>query len=131
MANVLQVSQGETVTAYVLVRSFDKKTFLVMATRDGLIKKVRIEDFGNIRRSGIIADIHDQLVFEMYPEDANCVTEIKTEMERFPQFGRVPIITEDLIGMNLLEMKEAERIQEVVDYIKGGPYNEIHRSKVQ
>jgi len=55
IANVLQVSQGESITANVLVRSFEKKSFLIMATKEGLIKKVMIGDFANIRRSGIIA----------------------------------------------------------------------------
>jgi len=55
MANFLQVGEGETVTAAVLVDSFEKKTFLMMATKNGLTKKVPLEDFQNIRRSGIIA----------------------------------------------------------------------------
>jgi DNA gyrase subunit A len=55
MANFLQVGEGETVTAAVQVKAFDKKTFLMMATVNGLIKKVSLEDFQNIRRSGIIA----------------------------------------------------------------------------
>ena len=53
--NVLQVEQGEQVTAAVPVESFEKKTFLMMATRHGMIKKVLVEDFANIRRTGIIA----------------------------------------------------------------------------
>ncbi|OGC03413.1 DNA gyrase subunit A [candidate division WOR-1 bacterium RIFOXYA12_FULL_43_27] len=55
IANVLQVTEGEVVTANVLVKSFDAKNFLMMATQNGLIKKVTLEDFANIRRSGIIA----------------------------------------------------------------------------
>lgn len=55
IANVLQVSQGETVTAAVPVVDFEKKSFLMMATKHGNVKKVPLEDFANIRRSGIIA----------------------------------------------------------------------------
>jgi DNA gyrase subunit A len=55
IANVLQVEQGEQVTAALPVENFEKKTFLVMATKNGMIKKVLLEDFANIRRSGIIA----------------------------------------------------------------------------
>lgn len=55
IANVLQVGQGELVTAAVKVSSFEKKSFLTMATKNGMIKKVAMEDFTNIRRSGIIA----------------------------------------------------------------------------
>ena len=53
--NVLQVEQGEQVTAAVPVENFEKKTFLMMATKNGMAKKVPLEDFGNIRRTGIIA----------------------------------------------------------------------------
>ncbi len=53
--NVLQVEQGESVTAEVPVENFEKKTFLMMATRNGMVKKVPLEDFANIRRTGIIA----------------------------------------------------------------------------
>ena len=54
-ANILQLEQGELVTAAVPVESFEKKSFLMMATRNGMVKKVQVEDFANIRRSGIIA----------------------------------------------------------------------------
>ena len=53
--NVLQVEQGETVTAAVPVTDFEKKSFLMMATKHGMVKKVPLEDFANIRRTGIIA----------------------------------------------------------------------------
>jgi DNA gyrase subunit A len=55
IASVLQVEQGEAVTAAVPVNDFAKKTFLMMATRAGMVKKVPLEDFANIRRTGIIA----------------------------------------------------------------------------
>lgn len=55
MANFLQVGEGEKVTAAVKVDSFDKKGFLMMATTGGTAKKVLLEEFANIRRSGIIA----------------------------------------------------------------------------
>jgi DNA gyrase subunit A len=55
IAQVLQVGQGETVTAAVPVNDFEKKTFLMMCTRNGMVKKVPLEDFANIRRNGIIA----------------------------------------------------------------------------
>lgn len=55
MANVLQVGQGELVTAAVPVESFEEGEFLFMATRHGNVKKVEVKDFENIRRSGIIA----------------------------------------------------------------------------
>jgi len=55
IANFLQVGEGEMVTAALKIDSFDKKTFLMMSTKNGLAKKVPVQDFQNIRRSGIIA----------------------------------------------------------------------------
>ncbi|MFA4967241.1 MAG: DNA gyrase subunit A [Candidatus Margulisiibacteriota bacterium] len=55
IANFLQVGEGETITAAIRIDSFDKKNFLMMSTRNGLAKKVPLQDFQNIRRSGIIA----------------------------------------------------------------------------
>ncbi len=54
--NFLEIPADEKVSA--IVTYSEKKTeakFLVLATRDGLIKKTPLEDFKNIRRTGIIA----------------------------------------------------------------------------
>ncbi|MBI5399705.1 DNA gyrase subunit A [Candidatus Saganbacteria bacterium] len=55
IANFLELAMGEVVTAAIPVKEFDKNCFLAMATKQGLIKKVSLEEFANIRRSGIIA----------------------------------------------------------------------------
>ncbi len=55
LANFLELSMGEVITEAVAVKEFVKDHFLAMATVNGMIKKVSLEDFGNIRRTGIIA----------------------------------------------------------------------------
>ena len=55
MANFLELGMGEIVTEAVAVKEFKKDTTLAMATKNGMIKKVSLEDFANIRRTGIIA----------------------------------------------------------------------------
>ena len=55
IANFLELSMGEIVTAAIPVKEFAKDVYLAMATRSGMIKKVALEDFANIRRTGIIA----------------------------------------------------------------------------
>ncbi len=71
IVNFLQLPGGERVNALVAVKENlkDKKkgapksvsgvaeneNFLVMATKNGVIKKTAIEDFANVRRSGLIA----------------------------------------------------------------------------
>ncbi len=55
IANLLQLGEGETITSAVAVKDFGKKSFLVMATRNGNIKKTDLSQFSNIRRTGITA----------------------------------------------------------------------------
>ena len=55
IVNMIQVSKGEKITAFVNVRNFTDDRFLMMATENGLVKKTRLSAFKNPRRDGIIA----------------------------------------------------------------------------
>ncbi len=65
IVNFLQLASGERVTAAVAVlqnkkedkqdEGFKKDQFLVMATKNGIIKKTPLADFANARRNGLIA----------------------------------------------------------------------------
>ena len=56
LVNFLQLGSNEQVTAINIMRKTDDRPkFLVMATREGVIKKTPMEDFANVRRSGLIA----------------------------------------------------------------------------
>lgn len=57
MANLIQIGQNENVTA-ILTDTKDsekEKNFFVIATRNGLIKKTKIDAYKNIRKTGLIA----------------------------------------------------------------------------
>ena len=54
IVNLLQLLPGEKVTAIIPIAGFDKK-YLMMATRDGIVKKTKIEAFENIRKTGLAA----------------------------------------------------------------------------
>ncbi len=53
--NLLQLSTGEKVTSMVPMPREAEGYFLMMATRDGLIKKTALDEFANLRKSGLIA----------------------------------------------------------------------------
>lgn len=55
IVNLLSISQGETITAVVPVRDFEKDRYLVMITRSGVIKKTDMSAFANIRKTGLTA----------------------------------------------------------------------------
>ena len=53
--NLLQMESGEAISARVPVKDFDPKKYLVLTTRQGLIKKTCLDAFSNPRRAGITA----------------------------------------------------------------------------
>jgi len=67
----------------------------------------RVHEILKGRRSGIIMDIHDEIVLEVYPEDEHLLPKIKEAMEDFPQFS-VPITVDAAKGPNLLDMEGVE-----------------------
>lgn len=52
--NLLQLASGEKVSATIPVKDFLGDRFLVMATKEGLIKKTRLDEYSNPRKGGII-----------------------------------------------------------------------------
>lgn len=55
LVNFLDLREGEKVSTIVAARSIDDRRHLIMATKKGRVKKVRLSDLSNIRKSGIIA----------------------------------------------------------------------------
>ncbi|MDH4329977.1 MAG: DNA gyrase subunit A [Candidatus Moranbacteria bacterium] len=55
IANFLELSNKERITEVIAYNKSDNYKYLFMATEKGLIKKVKIDDFANVRRSGLIA----------------------------------------------------------------------------
>ena len=54
LRNLIQLENAESVTAIIAVPQFDKD-FLLLATRDGQIKKTALKEFASVRRAGLIA----------------------------------------------------------------------------
>lgn len=55
LVNFLQLAPNEKVTAFISMEDMSTYKYLVMVTSKGTIKKSALSDFGNVRRSGIIA----------------------------------------------------------------------------
>ncbi|MFH1427693.1 MAG: DNA gyrase subunit A [Patescibacteria group bacterium] len=55
IVNFLQLGSGEQVTSILPLDKIAKSKYLFFATEKGLVKKVKIEAFNNVRRSGLIA----------------------------------------------------------------------------
>lgn len=53
IVNLLQLSQGEKIAAVMPIEDYSADKYILMATRNGLIKKTKLEEYSNIRKSGI------------------------------------------------------------------------------
>ncbi len=73
VVNMVDLSEGEKICAFQPVRSFEEGKFVVMATRNGTIKKTDLSAFSNPRRDGIKAiDIpEDDILIEVDISDGN------------------------------------------------------------
>ena len=53
--NSVPLSEGERITVVLPIQEFDDDHYVFMATANGVVKKTRLKDFANVRRSGINA----------------------------------------------------------------------------
>ena len=59
VVNLLPLMSEERVNAMIRVENFEREGFLLMATRNGTVKKTPLSDFANIRKTGVIAILLD------------------------------------------------------------------------
>ena len=53
--NIIEISQGEEISAIIPVKEFNENQFLFFATKKGVVKRTTLSAFGNIRTNGLIA----------------------------------------------------------------------------
>ncbi|MDP4147054.1 MAG: DNA gyrase subunit A [Bacillota bacterium] len=55
LVNLLPLSSGEKIQAFITIREFNADNYLVMGTKNGLIKKTSVKEYSSIRKNGLIA----------------------------------------------------------------------------
>ncbi len=55
IVNLINIDQGEKITAILTLRQKDSAKFLFMCTKDGNVKKTEISEYATIRRNGLIS----------------------------------------------------------------------------
>ena len=55
VANLLAFQPGERIAQVIQLKTYDDAPYLVLATRDGLVKKSRLEDYDSNRTGGLVA----------------------------------------------------------------------------
>jgi DNA gyrase subunit A len=108
IVNLLQMEPDEKVTTVLPIKEYDDETFLLMATRSGMVKKTPVREYMNIRKVGLTAiklKENDELIevrFSKGDNDVFLVTRcgmcIRFNEKDIRPMGR---IASGVIGINL------------------------------
>ena len=116
--NLLQLQPGEKISAVIPVKEWDETNYLIMATRDGIVKKTKMKDYSNIRKTGLLAISlreGDELI-EVKITDGNDDVILITKNGMSIRFHETDVrttgrVSMGVIGMNLDEDDEVVAMQ--------------------
>ncbi|MBI3577261.1 DNA gyrase subunit A [Candidatus Gottesmanbacteria bacterium] len=120
VVNLINIESGEKVTSvlsYSLKRSEQKEqgvSFIIMATKNGTIKKTRISEYENIRRSGLVAiklEAGDQLEWASLTSGADDILVVSHEGKsiRFPE-SEVRPTARDTMGVRGILLGKGDQL---------------------
>lgn len=122
MVNLLQLDKEEAITTIIPVNSEDEGC-LMMATKHGLIKKTKLEEFESIRKGGKIAirlNEDDILIGVklVHENDEVLIASSEGKCIRFKE-STVRLLGRDTMGVKSMKMSEGEEIVSMTAIIPG------------
>ncbi len=124
IVNLLQLGEGEKVTAMFPVAGEGTEGYLVMATRDGIIKKTPVSELQNIRKGGLIVQSlreGDALIAVEYSmgDDEFIIASRKGKCVRFAEEDVRPM-GRTAMGVRSINLSEDDSVVDMVKVVKGG-----------
>ncbi len=129
IVNFLQLSQEEKITEMIAFNKEDGYKFFFMTTESGTVKKVKIEDFENVRRSGLIAinlDKGDTLgwVKPTTGTDEIAITTAQGQAIHFKE-SDVRAMGRNASGVRGIKLKKDDKVVGMDSMLKGQKGNQI------
>ena len=129
IVNFLQLSQEEKVTAIIPFNKDDIYKYLIMSTTNGTVKKTKLEEFDNVRRSGLIAiklEKNDFLnwVSATTGTDEVIITTANGQAIRFKE-GDVRPMGRSATGVRGIKLKKDDRVVGTDVFFKGQKGNQL------
>ncbi len=124
--NILQLDNGEKVTAFLPLPEDVDNTYLTLATKNGLIKKTSMEEFASIRKGGKIAinlvDEDELIGAELTEGDEDII--VATRGGKCIRFNESDIrcMGRDTMGVRSIKLEDGD---EVIDMSKVSDDNQI------
>lgn len=133
IVNLLQLQPGEKITAVIPMRKYEKGHYLFMATKKGLVKKTPLEEYENVRKTGLaaIALRDDDELIEVKTTDNEKEIILVTKFGQCIRFKENDVRTTGRVsmgvrGINLLDGDEVVGMQICTQ----GDYLQIGRAHV-
>lgn len=117
-ANLLPITGDEKITSVITLSEFENDKFLIMVTKFGVVKRVKLEAFSNVRRMGIIAldlDENDELCWTGIT-DGNQEVLVATKNGKAVRFKErdVRVVGRSARGVIALRMTDNDAVAGVV-----------------
>ena len=107
IVNLIQLLPGEKITAIIPMKEFDEDGYLLMATRNGMIKKTPMREYENVRKNGLQAIVlkeGDELI-EVKATDNNRDVFLVTKKGMCIRFHETDVRVTGRVSMGLIGMK--------------------------
>lgn len=123
IVNLLRLKKGEKITAFVAVKEFDDRHYLVFATERGLVKKANLSLFSNPRRIGITATTvpkGDRLI-EVKLTDGSQEIILATRNGKAIRFRETDVreMGRTAAGVKGIQLEEDDRVISMVTVLRG------------
>ena len=114
LINIIEIEKGEKVTAMVPLDGFEENEYLVMLTRNGIIKRTRVKEYEYQRKGGKIAinlDEGDELIFVGHTKgDSDILIASKNgQGVRFNE-NKVSIVGRTARGVRGIDLREGDSV---------------------
>ena len=107
IVNLLQLMPGEKITAIITMKEYDDDKFLFMATKNGMVKKTPMKEYGNVRKNGLQAIVlreNDELI-EVKSTDNTEDIFLVTKKGMCIRFHETDVRTTGRVSMGVIGMK--------------------------
>jgi len=123
IVNLLQLDGGEKVTAMLPLPRAQEDHYLVMATRCGTIKKTALDEFANLRKTGLIAIVlrEDDELIGVEMTDSSCELMLATRMGQAIRFSENDIraMGRNSMGVRSMDLAEGDEVISVAKVEEG------------
>ncbi len=115
IVNLIQLQPGEKITAIIPMKEYQESDYLFMATKDGMVKKTPLKEYGNVRKNGLQAIVlreNDELIEVKVTDDTKDIF-LVTKKGQCIRFHETDVRVTGRVSMGVIGMKLNEDDQVV------------------